>query len=299
MATRPRNRIVVRSKSKTSVMSPTSSSLSGRSSSSETSTYTVPVMTSTPVRQVNHPGLPPLTIGGGANSTLRPHSRHKSGNKVRPILPDNYYRNSRVRSVSNGLTMPSFNDLDESSSSDGDDVFRGNQSAILSQTTPISHLKPSHNARPMYFSTSQLLPSLYVAPNNKTRAGTKVRRNQILPVLPPISKGLPASPSPSLNSSFSFVSSPLPPLLIQSMRKGGNKPSLSSNWKRDTVLESILPNGVLKVFVGTWNMNGIKVNSIIFTYTHMLAYMLLNCAVCCVLLVPVHNCTYSIIPHLI
>lgn len=280
MATRHNNRIVVRSKSKTSVMSPTSSSISERSSSSESSTYTVPVLTSTPARQNNYTGLPHIgpPAEGGANSQAnsRPHSRFKN-NKVRPLMPEN--KQLRIKSVSNGVPMLSYIS-DGSSSSDDDSVFRqqheGKQpTSTLSQTTPICFSKPNHSLRrPMYFSTSQLLPSLYVTPSNGNSRG--LGSNQILPSsVVPISGGrlpnmIPASPSPSLNSTFSLVPSPLSPLLIQSMRKGGNKPSPSSNWKRDTVLESVLPGGILKVFIGTWNMNEIKVMCIVMNCCYVL-----------------------------
>ncbi len=230
-------------------------SSSSLSDSSSDGPYTVPV-TSTPVPD---PGLPPITTGPINNNT-RPRgggNRFKPrGNKVRPLIGNNFLP-SRPHSVSG--TVPIKQRESSSSEHEGDDVFS------MAQTTPIrSH---TQNQRQMYLSTGQLLPNLYY-----TTPTTNRNRSQVVPMLnmpPMIMPFSPqhhlsyiSSPSPTTidTQSTLSLSSPLPPLLIRSMRKGGTAPSTLTDWQPDSILESILPGGILKVFVGTWNMNEQKVS---------------------------------------
>ena len=61
---------------------------------------------------------------------------------------------------------------------------------------------------------------------------------------------------------FSFASSPLTPLSTSQMRKGGTLPSLNTDWSYDgdALLDSVLTERELVVFVGTWNMQECKVS---------------------------------------
>ena len=275
MATRARNRIVVKSKSKSSMVTSTSSS----SEFSSEGPFIAP-LTSTPAKPLIN-----STADANPNSGTRPrsHARFKSkGNKVKPapiIHPP-----PRPHSVS-GSVMASHRKHRESSSSEGDNVFTMQGDLHLAKTTPITNNRPQ-NFRPMYLSSSQLLPSLYYKPvDNQFPRNSGNRHNQILPVLnlQPNSMSVSSqfyhsylsSPSPTTdaNSTFSSLSSPLPPLLVQSMRKGGTKPSALSNWQSDSVLENILPGGVLKVFIGTWNMYEQKVGYVQYMYRRYAMYM--------------------------
>ena len=269
MATRVRSRIVVKSKSKNSMVSTTSSS---PSESSSEGPYTIPV-TSTPIHKgAGMTPSPPTIVGPTEYNVTRPHAgRLKSSrNKIKPL--------PRPHSVSAGA-MPYRTSNKQpsrgSSSSDGDDVF-SIQGGMLAQTTPLYHIR-AHGTRPMYLSAGQLLPNRFYAPGSTSSSYRLGHQNQAVPVLqfpgnrvPPISspnyQSHLSSPSPTLdmNSTFSSLSSPLPPLLIHSMRKGGTAPSVGSHWQADSILENVLPGGILKVFIGTWNMNEQKVcNTII------------------------------------
>lgn len=71
-----------------------------------------------------------------------------------------------------------------------------------------------------------------------------------------------SSGSPSGVFSLTPSSSPLPSLLTTQLRKGGTLPSVETDWECDgvAVLEGILPDRELTVFVGTWNMHERKVS---------------------------------------
>ena len=251
------------SKSKTSDMASSSSSTVSEGSSE--GSFMVRV-TSTPIHKLQAP-----------DPHIKPRTHLKS--KKNRVKPAAVHYPPHPHSVSAGV-MSTHRKLRESSSSEGDEVFQSAQKGRhLSQTTPIqpTNLK-AHHVRQMYMSSSHILTptTIYYDDMSQYKQNRKNRfNNQVIPVLNLPSSVTPlstfqypsylSSPSPSdTQSTFSSLSSPLPPLLIQSMRKGGTIPSARSNWQPDSVLDTVLPGGVLKVFVGTWNMNEQKVP---FTFT--------------------------------
>ena len=115
----------------------------------------------------------------------------------------------------------------------------------------------------------------FLEPAGQRKYSSKGRHNQVAPMTPSGVETSDRTPSPrhhsnhntllssgsphdefSTVSSFS-TSSPLPVLLTANMRRGG-----APYHDSTTLLESILPSRVLKVFVGTWNMCGQKVNMV-------------------------------------
>ena len=172
----------------------------------------------------------------------------------------------RPQSVSSALLSHKVHE-DSSSTSEGDDDF--SDQTRLAQSTP---LIPPPTVRPMFLSASHLTPSIYYDTsvlelgNNKKQWNKGRRSNQVAPLpnfnqrILPISQQLPLN-SPSPFDTHSSLSSPLPPLLTKSMRKGGSIPSANTDWGCDNIslLESILPDGVLKIFIGSWNMHEEKV----------------------------------------
>lgn len=171
----------------------------------------------------------------------------------------------RPQSVSSALLSHKVHE-DSSSTSEGDDDF--SDQTRLAQSAP---LIPPPTVRPMFLSASHLTPSIYYDTsvlelgNNKKQWNKGRRSNQVAPLpnfnqrILPISQQIPLnSTSPfDTHSTFSSLSSPLSPLLTKSMRKGGSIPSANTDWGCDNIslLESILPDGVLKIFIGSWNMH--------------------------------------------
>ena len=151
-----------------------------------------------------------------------------------------------------------------SSSSDNerDDVFVNHPRQVFF-VTPGNHLSP-----PSHYSQSFLEPV-------GQRKYSKGRYSQVVPMTPSGAESSERTPSPHYHSNqntllssgsphdeFSTVSSfstssPLPLLLTANMRRGG-----APYHDNTTLLESILPGRVLKVFVGTWNMCGQRVSMV-------------------------------------
>jgi len=101
--------------------------------------------------------------------------------------------------------------------------------------------------------------------NQKIAGQKKVqKKNRVHPVAQTLVPSHGSARSPlgkdhSIGSSSSLNSS-LPPLLCSQLRKGGQRPSPSVDWSRDTVTEltQLLPDQHLRVFVVTWNMQQMK-----------------------------------------
>ena len=149
-----------------------------------------------------------------------------------------------------------------SSDNEGDEVFVNHPRQVFF-VTPGNQLSP-----PSHYNQSFLEPA-------GRRKYSKERHSQVAPMILSRTESYERTPSPhyhanpntllssgsphdefSTVSSFS-TSSPLPLLLTANMRRGG-----APYHDNTSLLESILPGRVLKVFVGTWNMCGQKASTV-------------------------------------
>ena len=167
---------------------------------------------------------------------------------------------------------------EQSGSSSGSSVGVDNvfvEKAELSQTappvgsrlplSPLSH--PTSSLSPLKLSLSSGHASSSKSPTSRS---SQITDNNIMSPVTPRSLRTPSplrlthrsnlyssgSPSGMLS-----LSSPLTPLLTTQMRKGGTLPSINTHWGCDgeALLEGVLPERELVVFVGTWNMQEHKV----------------------------------------
>lgn len=136
---------------------------------------------------------------------------------------------------------------------------------------PKSLLRP--NTSPVRISTDS---DRFTSPMHSKAKRKLIRKNRVHPTkeLKSLSPSSPAhsanmrgtsSPESQLLSTSSFnstLSSTLAPLLTTSLRKGGTRPSVDTQWEFDgeRQLEGFFPNRHVRVFAGTWNMHEEKVS---------------------------------------
>lgn len=110
---------------------------------------------------------------------------------------------------------------------------------------------------------------------NRVHPDMKLRQTSPSYVTSDLRHSLSSSSHPNLHtdrllsssSNNSVLSMTLPPLLISELRRGGRTPSVEASWDFDAEaqLENCFPDRHIQVFVGTWNMQEQKVESLSHT----------------------------------
>lgn len=198
-------------------------------------------------------------ISQQVNSERKPMIREQLGNQSNEIC---HHRNRSTRTpdtltltlnsvqhpnnVSSKVKVHKKHEDSSSTDSEGDEtLFRPPQSIVPIQLLPLSHY---------------MTPLLDIS--------TQYRHHQLVPLdgtinITPLHNAfntqpvLSKIPSRSPSETLSSLSSPLPPLSTRALRKGGSSPGSNSDYV--PMLENILPDHILQVYVGTWNMHEEKV----------------------------------------
>lgn len=182
-------------------------------------------------------------LGSQPNRT----SHHRNTSKRTPdTLSLTFNSAQRPNNVSLTATVHKKHEDSSSTDSEGDETFfRPPQSTVPIQLFPLSHY-----VTPLFDISTQYRHH-QLAPLDGTINITPLHNSfNIQPVLGKI-------PSQSPSETQSSLSSPLPPLSTRALRKGGTSPGSNSDYIG--MLENILPDHILQVYVGTWNMHEEKV----------------------------------------
>ena len=194
-------------------------------------------------RQVNSEHQTVIKEQLGSQSSRTSHRRNRS--KHTPDTLSLTLNSAQRPNVSSTATVHKHEDSSSTDSEGDETFFRPPQTTVPIQLLPLSH---------------------YVTP--LLDISTQYRHHQLVPLdgtinITPLHNPfntqpvLGKIPSQSPSETQSSLSSPLPPLSTRALRKEGSSPG--SNCDYIAMLENILPDHILQVYVGTWNMHEEKV----------------------------------------
>ena len=248
----------------------------------------LPVQNSNVLKTSNsqHPLPPPSNGSSSSTDTSSSHSEEEVEKQLLHVLYSTPLHPPSPARTDADLKPSSFS-LSSSSSSLSSLGGAVEHTPVIKLTTGSSHMTHCCDNSPTATRTSKddsksstfgnnAIPTPHARKQKVKRA--RMRNSKVYPepqqsggshpqtLLPSATWSPPHTHSSSLNTSLSSgihsCSLSLPPLRSEQQRRGGRKPSVHVNWGSSGVegLCSCLPDQLLKVFVGTWNMQSIKVS---------------------------------------